>query len=429
MNNQSRSSMMKLKVFLILFLFSAFITGVFASGCSGGPFGQDDTIVQSTQNNNIYQGTIQPAEPVFFVHISDTHIGIESGEELMRNLFTEVLPVINPLTAIHTGDMVNAGFDILAWQTYQSLLANIGSQQYVDMIGNHDVKELIWQGKTEFKKYSETGSNGGGLFGITRLVSINKQPVCLIRTDTADSPTNNNTENINGYFPETQQVALLNDPGFSPGPSVLNIVLGHNPVKEDVTGDALPQISRPNTPPKGNDLMKELITKAGAPIYLCGHVHAPALKWVGKTLVVQADTFGKHGTSSTFYLVAYDAGYAAAKLVNINSKNSPSIKWPVVFITAPVNNALGGGNPNQKTYKADEPGPTLRAMVFSKETASSVECRIGENGSWNALKNSGGRLWESALPVKDLTAGSHVVYVHATSGGITSEDTISVTIN
>ena len=406
-------------------------------------------------------------EPIFFVHISDTHIDTktatndglsadgtvdftQSGKALMSALVTEVVPVINPLAILHTGDVAEKGYIEQTWQTYSNLLKSsilTSYPNYVDIVGNHDVKVqdplLDYEASLQnFLLYAQSPNR----YGYTTLES-SMGAVRLIRTNTAastsaDSQTRN-MENIIGYFPESQQQALLNHPDRDQIVA-LNVVLGHSPVAENYTpyvpgtnaGQYMFQIT------DGNGRMKQLIDEFKAPIYLSGHVHAPGLEWLSnKSLVVRADAFGAHGKQATFLLVAYDfeANSPAVKLVGIDAtKSTNTVHWPIVFITTPANSALGntssytGGNPNAQPFTT---GQTimLKTMVFSPETVTSVEYRIDDGLTSSPLatvRGSNGRVWAAGIPLAGLSEGSHSVTVTATrSNGTTGKDTISIEIN
>jgi len=386
------------------------------------------------------------AEPVFFVHISDSHFGGETllGESqdptmlqvapkaLLTTLISEILPVVDPLATIHTGDIVNEGFQLKPWQSYRDVISNTGNtlrypKNYIEIPGNHDAKNNdtatfgrdIGDGRQLFNQYSIIGQALGATgdkFGLTELTSPHGV-VRMVRTNTAESPTDNNTENINGYFSAEQQHMLLGDPGLK-STSFITVVLGHHPV----TGE--------NKIAIGNELMTEIIDSVKAPIYLCGHVHEPVLMWYGNTLVVQADTFGRHGSLSSFYIVAYDENKAAAKLVTIDASKSPGIDWPIVFITAPVSSTLGNDNPNATAYTSGQ-FPNLRTLVFSPDAnpVTNVTYSIDGGTFDNGLQQSTKRLWESSLKTQGLTPGTHTVTVRATlSNGQIGEDSISIKI-
>ena len=415
--------------------------------------------------NQLLTSSRSSLEPIFFVHISDTHLdtktatntglstdGVDltqSGKALMNALITEVVPVINPLAIVHTGDMTEKGYIEETWQTYSNLLKSsilTSYPNYVDIVGNHDVKVqnplLDYEaGLQNFLLYSQAASR----YGYTTLES-SAGTVRLIRTNTAAStsanPQTRNMENIIGNFPASQQQALLNHPDRNQ-PVALNVVLGHSPVAESyipyVPGTNIGQYMFQIT--DGNGRMKQLIDEFKAPIYLSGHVHAHGLEWLGnKSLVVRADTFGAHGKQATFYLVAYDfeAMSPAVKLVNIDATKPNTVEWPIVFITTPANSALGntasysGGNPNAQPFTT---GQTimLKTMVFSPETVTSVEYSIDDgltSSPLAAVRNSYGRVWAAGVPLAGLSAGSHSVTVTATrSNGTTGKDSISIVIN
>lgn len=423
----------------------------------------------TSDNNTLASQTV---EPVFFVHISDSHFGGDTtlGEsqdptmlkvipkELMSALVNDIIPVVVPLATIHTGDLVNEGYQLEPWQSYQDVFANTTMkypENYIEIPGNHDAKvsittvngEDIGDGRELFVQHSVIGQalgNSGDKYGLTELSSPSGT-VRLVRTNTStsekESLTARNEENINGYFTSAQQQALLNDLSNSQ-PAMFSVVLGHHPI----TG--------PTPIAIGNDLMTDLVTAADAPIYLCGHVHKPDIMWSGKTIVIQADTFGRHGEPSSFYLVAYDSGVIAAKLITIDATPPFNFGWPLVFITSPANSSLGNtdsdlgnvndgtvqhpyntsytaGNPNATPFTPDAT-PTLRAMIFSPSTnpITSVNYSLDGGPFSHELKQTVGRLWEALLNLQGLQPGSHTVTVQAKSSDVQiGVDTISITVS
>lgn len=440
MKRQHGSSMTKYKAFLIIFLFLVFGTAVFVSGCSNGLFGGADSIDQSltnpggTKDNNLVKNYSGVIEPVVFMHISDSHFGLKTGlgEDVTKAFFTYVVPGVNPLAVIHTGDLVDQGPMQDYWMTYKTIVTDTQTYpKYVDILGNHDVKKLLnSDGKIFYNDLSVTGKAGGQYYGITSL--DNTIPVSLIRTNTAAadrSELNYNTKNIAGYFTRDQLDYITDNLKSTPA-AAFSVVLGHHPVKPSVTGSDLKQIS------VGNDLMKELIARVAAPIYLCGHVHEPAIIWLENppvnTLVVQTDDFGKNGVPSSFYLVAYDLFTGpAAKLVNINNTGSAIVDWPIVFITSPADSKLGGANPHAKTYSTAGSNPKLQVKIYTNDASApmNVMCNIGGSGSWNALQKTAGSFWEYSIPVNTLTPGDNTVRVQAKQTGDTVESSITIKIN
>lgn len=435
----------------------------------------------NSENNSV--SAFPPnTEPVLFVHISDSHFGGETdlgesqdpamlktiSKELMSALVKDIVPVVQPLATIHTGDIVNEGFQLKPWQSYAEVLANTTKtypmtypKNYIEIPGNHDVKVYLGDlpklgrdegdGRQLFTQHSVIGqalgnnANNSDKYGITELSSPSGM-VRLVRTNTSEysegsSPADDNTHNITGFFSEAQHQALIQDLSLSQ-PAMLSVVLGHHPI-------AAP----PGSPElfTNNELMKDIVAKAGAPIYLCGHVHVPAIMWYGKTIVIQADTFGRHDEPSSFYLVAYDRDVVAVKLVAINATPPFVFDWPLVFITSPANSLLGNtnsslgnvndgivhpytntykkGNPNATHFTPDAP-PTLRAMVFAPSTVTSVKYYVDQVAVGTPLRNTVRRVWESSHPVQGLTSGTHTVTVIATlsDGTTTGSDSISIIV-
>lgn len=475
MNRQTASSMKKS---LALALFFAVSAGSLVTGCGE----TSNSAGQSSSGDLLTVGSPKPAlEPVFFLHISDTHYDTktdtndglsadgsvdltQSGKALMNALVTEVAPVIKPLATINTGDMTEKGYIEDTWKTYSSTLLQssilTSYPKYVDIVGNHDVKveSSLYDYEAGLKNFLLYGQ-AHTRYGYTTLEGL-AGAVRLIRTNTAASTTadykKRNWENIYGYFPASQQHALYNHPDRNQTVA-LNVVLGHSPVAANYTpppASYVPgtAIYKPNTKTldttyfyqitDGNDRMTQLIDEFQAPIYLSGHVHEPGLVWLAnKSLVVKADTFGSHGKQATFYLVAYDfdAKSPAAKLVQVDATDPavPSVKWPIVFITSPANSVLGNttdytaGNPNAHPFTTDQT-IMLKTMVFSPETVTSVEYVV-DNGSTpsplKTVRNSGGRVWAAGIPLAGLSKGSHTVTVTATrSNGTTGIDTISIAV-
>ncbi len=414
----------------------------FVTGCSSGTSSQ-------SQSGEIF-GVSSPAveEPIVFAHVSDTHFGGDTklsssdgsgsddpeqlrydGKALMTTLLADIVPAVKPLATVHTGDLVNEGFQLKPWESYGDVVASLSYPNYIEVPGNHDFKvstdtlegKDIGDGRKLFTEHSKIGLTLGAdsdKYGVTSLNSAHGT-VHMIRTNTSESPHNYNKENIAGYFSATQQQALLKDPALNTS-AYLSVVLGHHPVAGD---NSIPSDN-------GKSLLLDLIadSKVNAPIYLCGHLHAPKIMWAKNTLVVQANTFGRKGQKSSFYLVGYDSGVASAKEVQVNAEVSPSVSWPIVMITYPANSSLGDSNPNAAYYPPGTTAIVLRSMVFSPAlaTVTSVKYSV-DQGAWQDLTKSVGRLWERTLSLQGLQPGIHTVTVRATlSSGQYNDDQITV---
>lgn len=463
--------------------FLRYSLGSFVMGYSGtmvlGCGGSDDSTDKEPPPVLVSTG-VSPTvakEPLILVHITDSHFdtkttnpdnsavtasGVDQEKtdpDLMQNLLKNFVPFIKPNAVVHTGDMTEKGYIDPSWVRYKNILESIeipSKTKYVDIIGNHDLKvsptienaDLSYDGGFKnFEKYSASKTR----YGYTTL-SGSAGTVRLIRTNTAASTLEDykkrNMENIYGYFPSSQQQNLYSLPNRQDAVA-LNVVLGHNPVTENYKAppDGYTRGADLFLPGKeaidpayaaqitdGNDRMKDLLVEFNAPLYLCGHTHIANLSWVGKnnTLVVTAGTFGHWGNTASFYLVSYDfdANTPSAKLVEIDAHTLP--KWPIVMITAPANQALGNtktdtsGNPRAVAFTAADT-PNLRVMVFSDSQVSHVKYLLNER--WTELTQKTERLWQVAMNLQGLRAGTYNVKVLASlPDGSSGEDTIAIKV-
>jgi hypothetical protein len=346
--------------------------------------------------------------PVWFVHISDTHIATGAGALDVPAVLSQAVPVIKPLATLHTGDLVDDGGEASYWTAYHDIMVAQGTKfpSYLEIPGNHDVKN---DGIPSYESYSVSGLADAGLYGITNVDSTSGR-VRLVRTDTAESSIN--PVGVLGYFSQDQEDALIADPeGVSPAWTTL--VLGHHPI------DGLLAIK------VGADRMKVVVDHFAAPLYLCGHVHTSLLSWHNSTLVVQAATLGANGSAASFMLVASDPAGPVAKEVNIDASATPVLSWPQVMITSPANTALAGTNPWAAPLAA---GSTVRVRVlaFAPAGASKVEQRV-DAAAWTTLTATGTGLFEGNLAVPAAT-GSHTLDARATSAEGQATDSTSFTV-
>ncbi len=406
-----------------------------ATGCGGATTLLEEALPPTT-------------EPVVLVHLSDSHFGGESNlpkdqdppalkvdpMALLGALLGEVVPAVKPLATVHTGDFVNEGFEIQPWVQYAGVFAGMqGAYRYpdnfVEILGNHDVKFNIDSSEGDLGSgldlYAANTLTGQALGDPARLHGITVLQhgggaVRLIRTNTSESALTDqhlaNDENIDGYFTEAQRSALVADPAFR-ADTGLNIVLGHHPIFPNADNSGGKVIKT------GLAQMLQLLSEAKAPLYLCGHVHRPGVAWVdmggGKfTLMVQASAFGRNGQLTSFFLVAHDESGPAAKQIHIDATKSPSVAWPLVFITGPANKALGGNNQTAPDFQASQ-APDLRVMVFPPPAAAGQVVTVARvrwminSGAEGTLRSRSKRLWTDRLDLSGLAPGTHTVTVSA----------------
>ena len=141
--------------------------------------------------------------------------------------------------------------------------------------------------------------------------------------------------------------------------------------------------------------MQEVLSKTGASVYLCGHVHSLHVSWIKKTLVVQTPTLGKPNIVTpkpAFSVVGLDTTGPSARVVPLTSLK---VSWPVVLVTTPAQVDLGGTNPLAKASPAGK-ALDVRALVFSPKGASTVEVRL-EGGAWTGMTAGINPLWQATV--------------------------------
>ncbi len=355
-----------------------------------------------------------PSPVVWFVHISDTHVGeFPDTARRMAQFLDGALPVLQPAAVLHTGDLVDLGGDAAEWQAYADAVhpripdVLPAYPRYLEIPGNHDLKQ---EGTPNYLATSISGRAGVGLHGVS-YIDTPAGTLRVIRTDTSD--TQFNAANVVGFFGEEQADELLASPE-PPTPPLATFVLGHHPM---VGLDRLILL--------GSDLrMHRVIERFGATAYLCGHLHMPFISWVGDTLSVQVGSLTKPvlGTR-TFALLAVDNGVISARTAPLDDDIVAQVRWPLVLITSPVNAGLGGSSPNAGHVAAGSE-LTVRALVFAPWQLDSVEAVLdfGEAVPLQPV-DPAGPLWQVTLSAP-ATPGLHAVEVRATGGDDDDADTL-----
>ncbi|TNF33139.1 MAG: hypothetical protein EP329_08705, partial [Deltaproteobacteria bacterium] len=315
-----------------------------------------------------------PAPPVlWFVHISDTHVGSSSrASATLAYVFETVVPTVDPVATIHTGDLVDDGGEADQWAAYAELVkAAPAWPRYVELIGNHDKKN---DGTPSWMASSVSGPAGAGLYG-QLFWDTPAGRVRLIRADTSDSSIN--ATNVAGYFGGDQRDDLLALPAGDP-PPVLTLVAGHHPINGLTALTLL----------GSGDRMDALLGITSAAAYLCGHVHEVDIAPHDDTLAVQAPSLGKPGGLSGitgFTLVAWDGGAVSAQVVLLEG-DTPTVDWPVLMVTHPTH----GG----KATLGE--GVEVRALAFAPAGVDTVEARLA-GGTWAPLSAADNGVWRGPL--------------------------------
>ncbi|NMB75208.1 MAG: hypothetical protein GYA21_08765 [Myxococcales bacterium] len=341
--------------------------------------------------------------PIWFLHITDCHFGESAvAASLTTTFFSTVVPAIEPVAAINTGDETDGGSSY-QWLLYQDAAAGAPPYpQYFEIPGNHDKKSGDGQ---PFIASSWTGRAGGGFFGLTHL-GTTAGPVRAVRVDTADSTMN--AVNIAGILGSAQAAQLVSLIDSDTSDSRFSIIAAHHPML------GLEQLRL------GADSMQQIIDRAGALIYLCGHTHRAEIGWLGRTLHVMGPSLGK--TSPTTYsLVSLDTTGPAVRLVQLSS--SPT--WPVTMITSPADAALAGVNPHAGELPAAA-SVTVRALAFAPGGISKVEVQLGD-GPWVEMARLRDHVYQVDLTLPGL-AGNTTLRARASAGSGTDVHEITVKV-
>ena len=109
----------------------------------------------------------------------------------------------------------------------------------------------------------------------------------------------------------------------------------------------------------------------------------------------------------------------------------PALKgvWPVVLITAPVDQCLGACA-NPYTYQVPQgPNNPIRALVFDKNPVSQVQFSIDGSEAWQDMQQIDGTpIWEGHWDAAAATTGVHFITVRA-QGSTEVMDSIITSIN
>jgi hypothetical protein len=354
------------------------------------------------------------SSPVWLVHATDVHIGASSyATQALTALVSQVIPVMAPTATINTGDLTDDG-QATQFALYQNTVKNAvpAYPQYLDLIGNHDVRS---GGTTNFLSYSQTGLAGGGVYGLSYLDGPQGR-LRVVRTSTVDSaPIPGVTL---GYFSDGQKKDLFALPP-STQPVVSTIVAGHHPIKGVVGLQVLGSDGR----------MEEVLDHFHAAVYLCGHVHLEYLSWIKSTLVVQAPTLGKPDTVAPdpgFALVALDATGPAVRMIGLSKGSAPAVTWPIALITTPADAGLGGTNPHAKAVAPGTAGLVVRVLGFAPKGIQSAKVRV-EAGGWINMTSTAPNLWQASVTAP-TASGKRSLEALVTSPEGTGSHKISITV-
>ena len=359
--------------------------------------------------------TADPPLPLFFVHLSDTHIGAQAlSVATLTYALGEVVSAIAPLATFNTGDLVDDGGQAGQWTEYRDLIDASGmtADDLIEVPGNHDAKndpDLF-----SFASHSHAGRAGRGPYGLRHL-EIGDRRIRVVRVNTASG--GGQARNLTGYLAEAQVDELIADIDADARPVEATIVIGHHPARAPV-GLGLLRTDR---------FLYRLLNHTQALAYLCGHVHVPFARWEQRALMSQADTLGNPALSSNgagFSVFAIDDGPSAVNVPLRGDASNVHVEWPVVMITRPAKIDLANNNPWAQRLPRASSGHLLRAGVFAPAAPDRVQYRV-DGQAWAPMTNAGGSgCYEARFDTPD--ASTCEVEVEVMAVGHTSSDSVRI---
>jgi predicted phosphodiesterase len=380
----------------------------------------------STDNDKIF----------WFILVSDTHIGARGSQDSnnLTWIVTQGMNVVQPEFVVLSGDLTDStngnwfgypnGPYQQEWDEYKSILAkgNVNSTNFYDIPGNHDAYN------DQYFQYYIYNSVQGQETGSTQ-VSWTREfyfgKYHFLGVNTAD----NTGASFSLAWPygdyaglDSDELAYIWDELTSHPCHDLTFVFGHHPVT-DTGGTTDTWLYY------GAQDFIGMLDQYGASVYGYGHTHkysevlfqgdAYTGYMDGDGIVyLNVDSVGK-SSDNNFTVIAVDCN-------GISTKTQAIGKWPLVLITTPVNNNLGGvSNPYAYEIPTALDNP-IRALVFDAATVSQVQYRI-DGGQWNSMQPVRGnlKLWEASWDNTALSEGMYNIEVEAT-GSTVNSDMISV---
>jgi hypothetical protein len=388
--------------------------------------GNSQAAYYSSANDNIF----------WFILVSDTHIGARGSQDSnnLKWIVTKGMDVVHPEFVVLAGDLTDStngnwlgypnGPYQKEWDEYKSILVqgNVDSTNFYDIPGNHDAyndryfqyylansvqgratnsTQVSWTREFDFGKYHflgvNTADNTGASFSLSwpygDYAGLDEGELAYIWS------------------------ALNSQPD-----AALTFVFGHHPVTN--TGGATD-----TRPYYGAQEFIGMLDQYGSSSYGYGHTHKYS------EVLFQGDAYTGYMTGDGIvYLNVASVGKSsdnnftvvAIDCDGISTKTQAIGKWPLVLITTPVNQNLGGAsNPYAYSIPTALDNP-IRALVFDAATVSQVRYRI-DGGQWHPMEQviDNPNLWEAFWDNRSLPEGQHAIEVEA-SGSTLNSDIISV---
>jgi hypothetical protein len=381
-----------------------------------------------------------PSRIFWFIHISDTHIGARGSTDSgnLSWLVNTAKSVINPSFIVASGDLTDSTNGSLfgipngpyqkEWDEYRSIITGAmtdASSVFYDIPGNHDAyndRDFAYylnnsiQGRaTRNKQLSWTKDYG---FGKYHFLGVN----------TCD----NTGAGFSVFWPfgdyaglDGEELQFINAELAANSDAALTLVFGHHPIADTGASDDT-WLNYGHT-----EFVLDL-GSFGVSEYGYGHTHD-----FSETLFDGDTRTGNMPGDGICYFNLASLGKSSSNQFSVVAVDCNGISiatqavktWPVVLITAPVNNKIGvAANPYSYTIPNSPTNP-IRALVFDPGTVSQVRFRIDGAATWLSMTQSGDnpKLWQAVWDASGVSGGSHTIEVQAT-GTTVRNDIITVTV-
>jgi hypothetical protein len=372
----------------------------------------------------------------WFMILSDTHIGASSSisqpNSYLNWAVTEARQVITPQFIVNAGDLTDCtnggiipnGPYQAEWDTYRKILddAGIDASFYYDMPGNHD--EYSDATLAYYRANSIQGrATGRTQPSWTRQFSYGRYHflgVCTPGNDGAPFsiwPWDNYGDHA-GL--DTTELAFIQADLASNTEAQLTLIFGHHPFEAHYYVETDTGLTY------GLQEFLSLIDMYQVTFYGFGHTHNYRQNFYQKNL-----------TNGVYYMNVASLGksagdqYAVMAVDGNGLSLTPAQKgvWPVVLITAPVDQCLGTCD-NPFTYEIPNgPANPIRALVFDPNPVSQVQFSIDLSLDWQDMRQIVGTpIWEGHWNASTASAGAHSIVVRAQGSTVVS-DAIITSIN
>lgn len=374
----------------------------------------------------------------WFVHASDTHIGMRGTNDTTRLtwLVTTGRTVIAPNFMVVTGDLTDSTNGSLLgipngpyqaeWDAYKNILAGkVDADFYYDLPGNHDAYNdrsfayyLANSVQGRARQSTQVSWTRTFSFGTYHFMGVNS--------------CDNSGAGFSIVWPygdyaglDEGELAYINDRLSATAAADLTFVFGHHPVKDTGASDDTWLFY-------GHQPFIGALDAYRVSFYGYGHTHDQSdVQFAGDGYTglmpnggVRYENIASVGKSSAnnYDIVAVDGNGVSSAAATIGT-------WPVVLITAPTAKRLGTTvNPYAYDVPAAADNP-VRALVFDSAAVSSVAFKVDAETTWHAMTPVSGnpKLWQGVWNASALAAGDHTLTVQAV-GTSTKSQAITVTV-